>query len=87
MPSKKATIKTIRIAMGDTEVELTPEEARGLRDALNEIYAAPAERVTLPIPTPYPVPVWPRWPQERWWGTWCGTASATSGTLQLRNTA
>jgi hypothetical protein len=88
MANKKSTIKTIRIAMGNTEVDLTPEKARSLRDALNEIYAEPQERI-VPQPSlvPQPYPVWPPRIGPYRWGTWCASHDNTSGTLTVSNVA
>lgn len=80
-----AEIKSIRIALGETETELTLQEARDLKRALEEIFPEPKGVDFVPMPRPYPVPVWPYRGWERVWGsgTVTGRLDSDSGALLL----
>lgn len=94
--ASKAEIKSIKIVIGDAETDLTIEEARNLKSALDEIFPDPVRDRIFPMPQPYPylVPIWPRqrpdW--DRWvtWGNTGGGAEvrgryeSTTGTLALQ---
>lgn len=80
--NKKIEIKKVVIQIGDKEAELTIEQARELKDALNELLGK-KETVYLPsspviIERPYPRP---------YWATTWGNTSGISGsvTYSLRN--
>lgn len=62
-------IKKIELDLGGKIVRLTPEQAKKLKSALNELFGE-KEKEYIPYPQPYPVePVRPwRWERE-WWDT------------------
>jgi hypothetical protein len=55
-------IVKVKIKMGDTEVELTLEEAKTLQHTLNDAFGSPA----LPVWVPYYDP-WPYRPGQPFW--------------------
>lgn len=73
----KVTVKKIIIQVGDKELALTPDAARELRDALNELLEKPSTTyVPYPVPQPYPVRPW-----RYWEPTWIyGETTVTCGT-------
>lgn len=94
---RSVRINKIGIQIGDSEHQLSMEEARALRDALDDLLGAdrititPAPIVPLPYPVAYPVPVWPSpRPWMRYWETTWLTADHTStadrGTIWLSST-
>ena len=58
---KSTEIKKLTIKMGKHEVDLTPDEARELRDVLDDLFGKSERIVT--VPQPYIVPTYP----YRWW--------------------
>ena len=88
----KAEIKSVKIAIGGAEHELTLDEARALKAALEELFPQPRAVDFVSIPRPYPVPVWPEPYWRRPWVTWGGGDRSgrvqgrydqTSGTVML----
>lgn len=58
---KKVEISRINIQIGDREISLTLDEARQLRDKLNDALGKTEWIVTMPVNPPYPpknVPYW-----------------------------
>jgi len=53
-------IKKIVLEIGDKEIELTPDEAKELKDVLNNLFG---EKDIVYIPKPYPV----YHPYPHWW--------------------
>lgn len=49
---KKVEITKVTIKLKDKEIELTPEEARQIRDELNDLLGKPAPEIKW-IPAPY----------------------------------
>ena len=72
-------ITKIILTIGNKEIALTPEEVRDLKQALEEMYQSPKERVYVNIPDylrPYKHPI------ERWWNDpYC--LKTTAGSVSL----
>jgi len=70
---KEVTIDKIRLTLAGQEVELTLEQAKELKNVLEDLFPAQKiETIPLPVPQPYlPPPVSPiiieRWPETPWW--------------------
>lgn len=83
------SVSTVRIKIGDTEVDMTLDQARDLNKTLNDLFGEKPGFV--PIPQPNPVPQQPiiidRWPSSPWWSqpviTCGGTEHSQSNTLLL----
>ena len=72
--AKSSVVKKIVLEIGGKELSLTPEDARGLVKALEELLGAKkTEYVPTYIPTPY-VPYSP-------YPHWCVTSSSTTESL------
>lgn len=66
--SKKVEVTKIVIRMGDKDAELTIEQARELKDALDSLLGTKGETVYVPHPYPYPVPQpYPYYWRKRYW--------------------
>ncbi len=62
-------IESIKIKLDEKDLELTPQEAKELRDKLNEMFGS----------APIQIPVWienPYTPASPFYYTWIGTGSA-----------
>jgi len=70
-------IKEIKLQLGQKEVSLTVEEAKKLKEALDELFN---KSVVTEVPIPYPYPIW-RW----WYPTW--GFSTADGVYRITNTA
>lgn len=73
MEAKKMKVEKIVVKMKDQELELTPDEARELKQILADLLGDNNQ----PIYVPQPYPVYPtRW---RWWEPYWGTTTSGSG--------
>ncbi len=71
-------IKKITITIGDEDHELTPAQAKELRDALNEIYPPVHDRI-LPVPFERPRRPWSPWGDR----VWCQSNTAEDQTSKF----
>ena len=75
---------TVKVKIGNVEVELTLEDAAELHAALGRICGKP-ETVTVPVPyaVPYAVPHHVHYEPRPWWQVWCSSSGnvtlSTSG--------
>jgi hypothetical protein len=79
MAEKTVEISKVNIKIGKKEIELSVEEAKELKEILNETFG---EKGVVYIPQPYPVYERPwRW---RYWGepTWTYVSGGTDATTQ-----
>ena len=72
-------IKELKLQLGKKEVVLTVEEAKKLKEALDELFGKEVVK-EVPVPYPYPYPVW-QW----WYPNW--TFSTVDGVYRITNTA
>lgn len=79
-------IKKIELDIDGVGITLTPEQARKLQGALNELLGVEKEKeyIPSPYPVPQPYPVYPPYRPGRWtdivW-TWPTTGTITVGDL------
>jgi hypothetical protein len=67
----KAEIKKVVLKVSDKEISLSVDEAKKLKELLNELFGKEIVKEYIPISQPYPVyPPW-RWnyPEVTWHGT------------------
>ena len=85
-------IKKIELDLGGKKVELTPTQAKNLKEALDELFGKEVIREVVRDPMPYipyyPYPRW-EWQPNLWWGqTWAsGQAGNTSDYNLIGNTS
>lgn len=71
MKKSEMKIEKISIKMGDKTVELTLEQAKELKDILNDTFPEPV--VNQPATFPYPIYIERPYPYWKQWDTvWCG---------------
>lgn len=77
MSSEKIAVASVKLRIGDKEIELSVADAKALRAALDSLLGQ--------SPTSYPVYVYPPY----WWNTQytlnCGESTKQSGTMVLTN--
>lgn len=81
-------IKKIELDLGGKIVSLTPEQAKNLKDALDDLFGEKVVRIIekeyVPLPFPHPID---RYPRESWrpYWEWSGSPyqfTTTAGTTQ-----
>jgi hypothetical protein len=84
-----SNIKKIVIEVGGVELSLSPEDAKTLRDALNELFPTPARQLQF-VPYSVPVPVHPRpwrWYEADWRVRLLSTTGNMGGPLGLNSSS
>lgn len=79
-----AEVKKVVIRIGERDIEFTPEEARDLKKALDDLFGKVMEKVKEKEYVPYPVYPWGypyryTWPYYDPWITTCGGISSGMG--------
>ena len=72
-------IKKLTLQIGEKEIELTQEEAKQLKEALNDLFGKPVETI---VKHEY-VPSWRRYWEPYWWGTAIGGGGLVGSTTYL----
>lgn len=79
-------ITTIKVKLADKEIELTLDDAKKLREVLNDLFAVKIEKEYVPAPNTIPYqPIWIIPPQDHnpWWTGPTITCGVENKTLSI----